>query len=97
MQTRKPVVAGQFYPGQHDSCVAEIHEFIEDFSPPDSLPATIVAGIVPHAGWVFSGALAAMVFEAVKERHERVNTFVVFGAATVTSAPSRPSAPQEPG
>jgi AmmeMemoRadiSam system protein B len=81
MQTRKPVVAGQFYPGQHDSCVAEIHEFIEEFSPPAFLPETIVAGIVPHAGWTFSGALATMVFEAVKERHERVNTFVIFGAA----------------
>jgi len=81
MQTRKPVVAGQFYPGQHDSCVAEIHEFMEGFSPPESLPETIVAGIGPHAGWTFSGELAAMVFEAVKYRHERVNTFVIFGAA----------------
>ncbi|MHC4742297.1 MAG: AmmeMemoRadiSam system protein B [Planctomycetota bacterium] len=81
MQTRKPVVAGQFYPGQHDSCVAEIHEFIEDFLPPESLPETISAGIVPHAGWTFSGELAAMVFEAIKDRHDKVNTFVIFGAA----------------
>jgi len=81
MQTRKPVVAGQFYPGQHDSCVAEIIEFIEGFLVPDSLPETIGGGIVPHAGWTFSGALATAVFEAVKYRHERVNTFVIFGAA----------------
>jgi len=81
MQTRKPVVAGQFYPAQHDSCAAEIHEFLDEIRPHDSLPETIVAGIVPHAGWTFSGALAAMVFAAVKELHDKVNTFVIFGAA----------------
>ena len=81
MQTRKPVVAGQFYPGQHDSCVADINEFLHEISPNESLPDTIVGGIVPHAGWMFSGLLAAMVFAAVKQQHEKVNTFVVFGAA----------------
>ena len=81
MQTRKPIVAGQFYPAQHGSCTAEIHEFLDEMPPHDPLPETIVAGIVPHAGWTFSGALAAMVFAAVKERHEKVNTFVIFGAA----------------
>jgi hypothetical protein len=81
MQTRKPIVAGQFYPGQHDACIAEIHEFLDEMPPHDSLPDTIVAGIVPHAGWTFSGALAAMVFAAIRQRHEKVNTFVIFGAA----------------
>jgi AmmeMemoRadiSam system protein B len=81
MQTRKPVVAGQFYPGQHDACIAEIHEFLDKMPPHDSLPETIVGGIVPHAGWTFSGALAAMVFAAIRQRHEKVNTFVIFGAA----------------
>jgi hypothetical protein len=45
------------------------------------LPETIVAGIVPHAGWTFSGDLAALVFSAIKQQHEKVNTFVIFGAA----------------
>ncbi len=80
MQTRKPIVAGQFYPAQNDSCVAEINECLEAGEPGESLPETIVAGIVPHAGWTFSGALAAMVFSAIKRQHERVNTFVIFGA-----------------
>jgi AmmeMemoRadiSam system protein B len=80
MQTRKPIVAGQFYPGQHDSCVDEINQCLEEAVIGVSLPQTIVAGIVPHAGWTFSGALAAMVFSAVKQRHEKVHTFVIFGA-----------------
>jgi len=80
MQTRKPIVAGQFYPGQHDSCVDEINECFEARTLSESLPETIVAGIVPHAGWTFSGSLAAVVFSAIKQQHEKVHTFVVFGA-----------------
>ena len=80
MQKRKPIVAGQFYPDERDLCEAEINECIEAGEPSESLPETIVAGIVPHAGWVFSGQLAALVFSAVKQQHEKVDTFVVFGA-----------------
>jgi hypothetical protein len=81
MQTRKPIVAGQFYPGRHNSCVAEINECLRQERPAALLPETIVAGIVPHAGWTFSGSLAALVFSAIKQRHDNVNTFVIFGAA----------------
>jgi len=81
MQARKPIVAGQFYPGRHDSCVDEIKECLEARTLSESLPETIVASIVPHAGWTFSGSLAAMVFSAIKQRHEKVHTFVIFGAA----------------
>jgi AmmeMemoRadiSam system protein B len=81
MQARKPVVAGQFYPGQHDSCLSAIHECFEAVSIKEFLPETIVAGIVPHAGWTFSGELAASVFAAIKQQHEKVHTFVIFGAA----------------
>jgi AmmeMemoRadiSam system protein B len=81
MQTRKPIVAGQFYPGRHDSCVAEINECLEREALSESLPETIAAGIVPHAGWTFSGGSAALVFSAIKQRHKKVHTFVIFGAA----------------
>jgi len=81
MQTRKPIVAAQFYPAQHDACVNEIKECIEAGTLSESLPETIVAGIVPHAGWVFSGSLAAMVFSAIKQQHEKIHTFIIFGAA----------------
>jgi len=74
-------VAGQFYPGREDSCTAEIDQCVAEAEFGELLPETIVAGIVPHAGWTFSGALAAMVFAAVKKRHEKVDTFVIFGAA----------------
>jgi AmmeMemoRadiSam system protein B len=81
MLTRKPIVAGQFYPGQHDSCIDEINVCIDARALSESLPETIVAGIVPHAGWAFSGSLAAMVFSAIRLQDEKVHTFVIFGAA----------------
>jgi AmmeMemoRadiSam system protein B len=84
MRTRKPIVAGQFYPGQHSSCVAEIDECLEARAMSVPLPETIAAGIVPHAGWFFSGSTAAMVFSAVKQSIDQangVNTFIIFGAA----------------
>jgi AmmeMemoRadiSam system protein B len=81
MQTRKPIVAGQFYPGQRRSCMDEINECLRYEKPAGPLPETIVAGIVPHAGWTFSGQLAAMVFSSIKQRHDKVDTFIIFGAA----------------
>jgi AmmeMemoRadiSam system protein B len=81
MKIRKPIVAGQFYPSQRSSCVEEINECLEAMKPTVPLPETIAAGIVPHAGWTFSGSLAALVFSTVKRRHEKVHTFVIFGAA----------------
>jgi AmmeMemoRadiSam system protein B len=81
METRHPVVAGQFYPGTKAECIREIRECLGDESVPADLPENIAAGIVPHAGWVFSGSLAAMVFDSIKKVHEKVDTFIIFGAA----------------
>ena len=81
MQKRKPIVAGQFYPGQNDQCVDEINECLDETTLNMPLPETIVAGIVPHAGWAFSGATAAYVFAAIRQQHPKVHTFVIFGAA----------------
>ncbi len=81
MQIRQPVVAGQFYPADRGRCLEEIRECLALHTLSEPLPEPLVAGIVPHAGWTFSGALAAMVFAAVKKQRGAIHTFVVFGAA----------------
>lgn len=81
MEIRKPVVAGQFYPATRDQCLAEIRECLATHTLDEPLPDPLVAGIVPHAGWTFSGPLAALVFAAVKKQRGTVGTFVIFGAA----------------
>lgn len=81
MRTRTPVVAGQFYPASRDGCVKEIRECLASRPVSEPLPPAIVGGIAPHAGWTFSGDLAAMVFAAVTRRRATVDTFVIFGTA----------------
>ncbi|MCL5280356.1 MAG: AmmeMemoRadiSam system protein B [Planctomycetes bacterium] len=81
MQIRKPTVAGQFYPEDRETCLAEIRQCLPAEVPGQGLPVPLVGGLVPHAGWTFSGALAALVFAAVKRQRGTVGTFVVCGAA----------------
>ena len=81
MDTRKPIVAGQFYPEGRVECVNEIEQYLEDRPITCKLPDEITGGIVPHAGWVFSGALSAMVFSAIKKANNQIDTFVFLGAA----------------
>jgi len=77
MSVRKPV-AEQFYSGD---VTAQMDEYASCYVPPD-LPERIVSGIVPHAGWMFSGATASKVFLTIKAR-QTPKTFVLFGAVHV--------------
>ncbi len=78
---RKPIVSGQFYPHSQAQCLTELQQCLSERTVKGHLPETIVGGIVPHAGWFFSGSLAAMVFSAIKKQNEIVDTFVIFGAS----------------
>jgi MEMO1 family protein len=80
MKTRTPIVAGQFYPAGRQSCLADVKRCIESGTIPAELPRVITAGIVPHAGWTFSGPLAALVLSAIKLRSDNISTIVIFGA-----------------
>ena len=78
MPVRHPVVAGQFYPADRAGCIRMIEQCLPK-EPLSDLPERIVAGVVPHAGWVYSGPTAAKVFAAVRERGEP-ETFVLCSA-----------------
>lgn len=81
MQCRKPIVAGQFYPDNKEECLSEIKSCLGEAAFTGELPQQIAGGIVPHAGWFFSGATAALVYSAIKKQNKKVDTFVIFGAA----------------
>jgi MEMO1 family protein len=61
MPTRERMLPVGWYPASAAACKAEIERFIAGTAP---LPAgtTVYGGIVPHAGWGFSGKAAARVF-----------------------------------
>ncbi|WP_221896054.1 AmmeMemoRadiSam system protein B [Bathymodiolus japonicus methanotrophic gill symbiont] len=53
---RQPAVAGSFYPDNPDILKAMIADYLLKVSPVDKAPPAI---IVPHAGYIYSGAIAA--------------------------------------
>jgi MEMO1 family protein len=61
MRTRDRMLPVGWYPASPSACKAEIDHFIAGTKP---LPAgtKVYGGIVPHAGWHFSGKAAARVF-----------------------------------
>lgn len=71
---RQPA-ATEFYAGD---CARMADNFVAGVRIPPE-PAHIVAGIVPHAGWMYSGSVAAHVYGTL-QRKQAVDTFVIFGA-----------------
>lgn len=75
---RKPVVAGRFYEGSASALERAALDCVGGYAPPDDL-GEVVGGIVPHAGWVFSGPTAAKVF-AVLSAKAQPEVYVFLGA-----------------
>lgn len=77
MTVRPPVAAGRFYPDAADLLGAEVDALLAAARPPPTggRPRAIV---VPHAGYVYSGAVAAAGYAAASDDVERV---VVIGPA----------------
>jgi AmmeMemoRadiSam system protein B len=94
-RVRQPAVAGMFYPAQRDACLAETRELMwigtaraneslrkHQIAAP-SVTSGAVGAIVPHAGWICSGAIAAQSIAAIAELFSA-------GAVAKTQATSRP-------
>jgi len=60
--TRRPAVAGQFYPGS----ARALREEVKRFSPVVATTQRAWGVMVPHAGYKYSGATAGMTFAAVQ-------------------------------
>jgi MEMO1 family protein len=78
MPVRVPVAA-PFYSGD---IRAQMREFENKFKPSPNLPDRIAGGVVPHAGWYYSGGTASKVFLSIKQR-QSPKTFVLFGAVHI--------------
>lgn len=81
VRTRPPAVAGLFYPGdpvtlrrQVEQLLAEAHEPRGDRPPPKAV-------VVPHAGYPYSGPVAATAYRALAPRRGSVDRVVLLGPA----------------
>ena len=79
MKIREATFAGSWYPDSAAGCKQEIKGFLKQAKVPSGSGKTFTGGIVPHAGWMFSGAVAAEVI-AVLTAGRDIETFVIFGA-----------------
>jgi len=73
---RQPAVAGQFYPGNTAELRAALNELFAKAVPSRGLDH-VQAVIVPHAGYVFSGGVAASAFNQIDRNHRYDNIFVL--------------------
>ena len=62
---REPAVAGRFYPDSEAELSKKINNYL-DKALIESLPGKPVAIISPHAGYQYSGAVAAYGYKAIK-------------------------------
>jgi AmmeMemoRadiSam system protein B/AmmeMemoRadiSam system protein A len=63
---REAAVAGQFYPGEKTEIESQIEKFFENAKLPQ-ISGKIFALILPHAGYQFSGQVAAFGYKALSE------------------------------
>ena len=79
MNIRQPFRAGSFYERSAGACRLQATRLIEAAELPGDLPARLYGGLVPHAGWAYSGRLAALTFKALAAAG-RPRTVVLFGS-----------------
>ena len=61
---RAPAVAGRFYPGEPDILKTLVADLLVTHATAE--PQSAIAVLVPHAGYVYSGGVAAAVYSAVR-------------------------------
>jgi AmmeMemoRadiSam system protein B len=66
MNRRRRILPRGWYPVDKKECQREIESYLEGWTPSQLPPSKGLGGIVPHAGWYFSGKLAARVFHSLK-------------------------------
>lgn len=83
-QVRPPAVAGMFYPGDPGDLAREVAAMLADARAANAADATVDAGppkalIVPHAGYIYSGPVAASAYAALACVRNSVHRVVLLG------------------
>ena len=77
-RVRKASFAGSWYPASSSECEREIEGFLEEGKSIARPDRNLVGGIVPHAGWYYSGSIACNVIHVLKDE-KATDALVVFG------------------
>ncbi|MBL8491827.1 MAG: AmmeMemoRadiSam system protein B [Rhodocyclaceae bacterium] len=75
---RPAAVAGMFYPGRAEELAADVAAMLAAVVPSDA-PASPKALIVPHAGYIYSGTVAASAYALLAPLRGKVRRVVLLG------------------
>lgn len=76
---RPTAVAGMFYPADFAEASRQIDSFLAGAATPSSTARPPKALIAPHAGWVYSGAVAASAYALLKPLRGTIERVVLLG------------------
>ena len=82
LTSRPPAVAGMFYPGDRQQLQTMVENFLasEHASPlSQQQEHSIKALVVPHAGYIYSGPIAASAYRLLRSRHQYIKRVVLLG------------------
>jgi len=74
--TRQPAVAGMFYPADKHQLQSMVQGYLDTATPTGGMPKAIIA---PHAGYVYSGPIAASVYARLKQGRSQISRVVLLG------------------
>ncbi|HVN44595.1 MAG TPA: AmmeMemoRadiSam system protein B [Steroidobacteraceae bacterium] len=78
---RPAAVAGLFYPQSPAALAAQLRSWLTSATPDRATAGRTKAVIVPHAGYVYSGAIAATAYRRLGEAHADIERVVLLAPA----------------
>ena len=73
---RHPAVAGMFYPSDSVELQNQVQGFLRTAKPAKHIPKAIIA---PHAGYIYSGAIAGSAYAPLDEISDRFDRVILLG------------------
>jgi AmmeMemoRadiSam system protein B len=77
-RTRPTAVAGLFYPSDPDLLRTQVLDLLADVAVSQSMPKALIA---PHAGYAYSGRVAAAAFATLRDSAQTITRVVLIGPA----------------
>ena len=78
---RQPAVAGTFYPGSRAALANAVQGYLAEVSATPATDPPPKALIVPHAGYIYSGAVAATAYARLSGLRDIIRRVVLIGPA----------------
>jgi len=78
-EIRPPAVGGIFYPGSAPELAAEVRSLLAAVPARAPVPGLLKALIVPHAGYRYSGPIAASAYALLRRRRDTIRRVVLLG------------------